>query len=71
MSYPEFKVTREEKPCPSSVAGIVDPYIEELDKVNKTLDRYVSFLELTEALTTDPQTAKRIREFLIKEGIWK
>lgn len=68
MSKTEFIA---EKPCSSSVAGIVDPYIEELDKVNKTLDKYVSFLELTEALTNDTETANRIREFLTKEGIWK
>lgn len=31
----------------------------------------VHFIEMTEALTYDPKTALRIREFLKKEGLWK
>jgi hypothetical protein len=39
------------------------------DKIK--LDRTIEFLEIVEALTTDPDTAGRIRSFFIKEGIWK
>lgn len=34
-------------------------------------DKMVHFIEMTEALTYDPKTALRIREFLKKEGVWK
>jgi hypothetical protein len=68
MSY---TVTAEEKPCPSSVAGIVDPYIDELDKANKKIDQLYHFIEMTEALTYDQATSKRIRSFLQEEGIWE
>jgi hypothetical protein len=61
----------EEKLCPSSVAGAIDSYIEELDQANKKIDDLYQYIELLEALTEDKATAKRIRSFLVKEGIWK
>jgi hypothetical protein len=48
----------------------VDFFLNELDKANKKLDYTIEFLELVEGLTTDPATAKRIRSFLVKEGVW-
>lgn len=48
----------------------VDFYIQELDKVNRRLDRYIEFIEVVEALTFDQFTARRIRCFLQQEGIW-
>lgn len=45
-------------------------YLQELDKTNQQLDRCIETLELVEALTTDRDTAKRIRTFLEKEGVW-
>lgn len=47
-----------------------DFYIKELDKANMKLDRCLNQLELIEALTDDRRTAKRIRTFLQKEGVW-
>lgn len=70
MNYPEFKVTTENKPCPSSVAGAADFYINELDKANQKIDQLYHFIEMTEALTYDQATATRIRSFLQEEGIW-
>lgn len=60
----------EPKSCPSSTAGVIDSYIEEIDQLNKRLDRAIENLEIVEALTTDPATARRIRSFLQEEGIW-
>ena len=57
--------------CPSSVAGAIDPYIDEIDKLNKKLDELYHFIEMTEALTYDQATATRIRSFLQEEGIWQ
>lgn len=71
MSFPEFKVTTEEKPCPTSVAGAIDSYIEDLDNANKKIGQLYHFIEMTEALTYDQATATRIRSFLQEEGIWK
>lgn len=48
----------------------LDFYIKELDKANMKLDRCLNHLELIEALTTDRRTARRIRTFLEKEGVW-
>lgn len=45
-------------------------YLDELDQANKRLDRSIEQLEIVEALTTDPATAKRIRTFLQQEGVW-
>ena len=63
-------LTTDEKPCPSSVAGILDPYITELDEAHKKIDRLYHFIEMTEALTYDDATAKRIRTFLQQEQLW-
>jgi hypothetical protein len=71
MSYPLYNVTTEEKACPSSVAGAIDPYIDELDKANRKIDQLYHFIEMTEALTYDQATATRIRSFLQEEGIWE
>jgi hypothetical protein len=57
--------------CPSSVAGAIDPYIDEIDKLNKKIDQLYHFIEMTEALTYDKATATRIRSFLQEEGIWQ
>lgn len=48
-----------------------DHYIDELDKANKKIDQLFHFIEMTEALTYDQATSKRIRSFLTEEGIWK
>lgn len=48
-----------------------DHYIKELDKANKKIDQLFHFIEMTEALTYDQATSKRIRSFLTEEGIWK
>ena len=45
-------------------------YINELDAANKTVDRLYHFIEMTEALTYDQATAKRIRKFMTDEGMW-
>lgn len=45
-------------------------YISELDKANKKIDQLFHFIEMTEALTYDQATSKRIRSFLEEEGIW-
>lgn len=60
-----------EKACPSSIAGAIDSYIEDLDTANKKIDQLYHFIEMTEALTYDQATSKRIRSFLIEEGIWQ
>lgn len=46
-------------------------YLEELDAANKKLDAAIQFIELLEALTTDKETANRIRKYLEQEGVWK
>lgn len=48
-----------------------DQYIDELDKANKKIDQLIHFIEMTEALTYDQATAKRIRSFLKEQSIWK
>lgn len=48
-----------------------DFYLDELDKANKKIDQLFHFIEMTEALTYDQATSKRIRSFLEQEGIWK
>lgn len=47
-----------------------DHYIDELDKANKKIDQLFHFIEMTEALTYDQATAKRINSFLTQQGIW-
>lgn len=59
------------KACPNSIAGAIDSYIEDLDTANKKIDQLYHFIEMTEALTYDQATSKRIRSFLIEEGIWQ
>jgi hypothetical protein len=60
-----------EKMCPSSVAGAIDAYIEDLDTANKKIQELYHFIEMTEALTYDQATVTRIRSFLTEEGIWQ
>lgn len=48
-----------------------DHYINELDRANKKIDQLFHFIEMTEALTYDQATSKRIRSFLQEEGIWE
>lgn len=43
----------------------------EVGKLSNKIELLKSFIEETEALTSDPETAKRIREFAIKQGLWK
>jgi hypothetical protein len=45
-------------------------YLDELDKANRKLDAAIQFIELLEGLTTDKDTANRIRKYLQQEGIW-
>jgi hypothetical protein len=40
-------------------------------EIEKEIKKYVNFIEMLEALTTDKYTAKKIREFLEQEKIWK
>jgi hypothetical protein len=47
-----------------------DFYLHELDIANKKIDELYHFIEMTEALTYDSATAKRIREFLKQQGVW-
>lgn len=63
-------ILKTEKSCPSSVAGLIDPYIEDLDKANKKIEELYHFIEMTEALTYDQATATRISTFLKQQGIW-
>jgi hypothetical protein len=42
-----------------------------LESKNKPETEYIEFIETLEALTTDTQTAKRIRKFLTDKNIWK
>lgn len=58
------------KRCPSSAAGIIDPYVGQIDDLNKKISELYEFIEITEALTNDRATAIRIRQFMQKEGIW-
>jgi hypothetical protein len=48
-----------------------DFYLHELDKANRKIDQLFHFIEMTEALTYDQATSKRIRSFLQEEGIWE
>lgn len=53
---------------------VVDPTVEvvqELEAAYEKIERLTNFIEMTEAFTYDPKTSQRIRDFLIKEGIWK
>jgi hypothetical protein len=54
-----------------AVNANADVYISELDKANKKIDQLYHFIEMTEALTYDQATSKRIRSFLQEEGIWE
>lgn len=46
-------------------------FIEKLDKANRKIEQLYHFIEMTEALTYDQATSKRISSFLIEEGIWQ
>lgn len=48
----------------------VDFWLAELDKANKKIDELFHFIEMTEALTYDEATARRIRTYLQQQGIW-
>ena len=43
----------------------------EVTKLSNKIESLKKFIEETEALTKDPETAERIRNFAVKEGIWK
>ena len=43
----------------------------QIDYLDKELHEAYRFIELTEAFTTDPRTASRIRLFLQEKGVWK
>lgn len=59
-----------ERPSRSSAVAIIDPYVGQIDQLNKKITELYEFIELTEALTTDKSTAVRIRKFMQNEGIW-
>lgn len=46
-------------------------YLNMLDIANRKIDQLLHFIEMTEALTYDQATSKRIRSFLIEEGVWE
>ena len=48
-----------------------DNYLNELDEANKIIDKLYHFIEMTEALTYDQATAKRITDFLKEQKVWK
>ena len=45
--------------------------LDELSRANKKILELYHFIEMTEALTYDEATSKRISDFLIAEGVWK
>ena len=51
----------------------IEPPVEltELGKANKKILELYHFIEMTEALTYDQATSKRVSDFLIAEGVWK
>lgn len=54
----------------STETAIIDIYLKELDKAYKKIEELYHFIEMTEALTYDQATSKRIHSFLKEEGIW-
>jgi len=44
---------------------------DELRKANEKIDELYHFIEMTDALTYDQATSKRIKTFLTEEGVWK
>jgi hypothetical protein len=45
--------------------------LDELSRANKKILELYHFIEMTEALTYDEATSKRISDFLIAKGVWK
>ena len=43
----------------------------EVGKLINKITTLTNFIEETEALTKDPQTAERIKKFATKQGLWK
>ncbi len=69
----EFEAMIEEVPEPVFQVQQVshqETYLDELDAANRKIDQLYHFIEMTEALTYDQATAKRIRSFLQEEGVW-
>lgn len=50
---------------------LVNQNLEETKLLVADLKETYDFLEYTEAMTIDPTTSRKIREFLIKKGVWK
>lgn len=44
---------------------------KKIASMNETINEYIEFLERLESTTKDSATAKKIREFLIKQKVWK
>lgn len=49
---------------------IVNTLEEEVKKARQTISELVSFIEMTEAFTTDRQTQARIQAFMRENGYW-
>ena len=43
---------------------------EEVQKAKQTIVELLSFIEMTEAFTTDEQTQARIQSFMREKGYW-
>ncbi len=70
----EFEAMIEEVPEPVFQVQQVshqETYLDELDAANRKIDQLYHFIEMTEALTYDQATSKRIRSFLQEEGVWE
>ena len=45
--------------------------LRKLKAINEEVTELYDFIAMIEALTTDKQTAKRIRKFMEEKGIWE
>ena len=44
---------------------------DKLQRINEEVTELYDFIAILEALTTDRETAKRIRTFMEEKGVWK
>ena len=44
---------------------------QKLQSINEEVTELYEFIAIVEALTTDKNTATRIREFMEKKGVWE
>ena len=49
----------------------LDQIAESAPDYKRKYEEAIHFIEMTEALTYDERTAKRISDYLIREGIWQ